>query len=196
MLDDPDDLAVLEGVIGLAAAFHRQVIAEGVETVEHGAMLLQLGCELAQGYAIAHPMPAHELPAWSAAWHPDPAWAGLRSVRRNDLPVLHALVEHRAWIVAIESFLKEEREAPPPLDHHQCSFGKWLEGEGLARYGAKLPFPAIEALHRQVHALAVDLLELQARGRSPEALARLGELHDMRDALLGQLKAVGQEDRR
>jgi len=36
MLDDPDDLAILEGVISLAAAFKRQVIAEGVETIEHG----------------------------------------------------------------------------------------------------------------------------------------------------------------
>jgi EAL domain-containing protein (putative c-di-GMP-specific phosphodiesterase class I) len=65
MLDDPDDLAILEGVLGLAIAFRRQVIAEGVETVEHGKMLLQLGCELAQGYGIARPMPADELPGWS-----------------------------------------------------------------------------------------------------------------------------------
>jgi len=56
MLDDPDDLAILEGVIGLAAAFRRQVIAEGVETIEHGEVLLQLGCDLAQGYGIARPM--------------------------------------------------------------------------------------------------------------------------------------------
>jgi EAL domain-containing protein (putative c-di-GMP-specific phosphodiesterase class I) len=62
MLDDPDDLAILEGVIGLARAFRRQVIAEGVETVEHGEMLLQLGCELAQGYGIARPMPADPSP--------------------------------------------------------------------------------------------------------------------------------------
>ncbi len=52
--------------MGLAAAFRRQVIAEGVETVEHGEMLLQLGCELAQGYGIARPMPADALPDWSA----------------------------------------------------------------------------------------------------------------------------------
>jgi predicted signal transduction protein with EAL and GGDEF domain len=36
MLDDPDDLAILQGVIGLANAFKREVIAEGVETVAHG----------------------------------------------------------------------------------------------------------------------------------------------------------------
>ena len=74
MLDDPDDLAILEGVIGLANAFNRQVIAEGVETVAHGAMLLQLGCDLAQGYGIARPMPAHLMPQWATAWQPDASW--------------------------------------------------------------------------------------------------------------------------
>jgi EAL domain-containing protein (putative c-di-GMP-specific phosphodiesterase class I) len=74
MLDDPDDLAILEGVLGLATAFRLQVVAEGVETVEHGTLLLQLGCYLAQGYGIARPMPADQLPDWSAAWRPDPVW--------------------------------------------------------------------------------------------------------------------------
>ena len=77
MLDDPDDLAILQGVIGLAAAFRREVIAEGVETVAHGTALLQLGCELAQGYGIARPMPPEQLPAWAAAWQPDAAWSAL-----------------------------------------------------------------------------------------------------------------------
>jgi len=70
MLVDPDDLAILEGVIGLAAAFKRKVIAEGVETVEHGTALLRLGCELAQGYGIARPMPPEEIPAWVVTWTP------------------------------------------------------------------------------------------------------------------------------
>jgi diguanylate cyclase (GGDEF)-like protein/PAS domain S-box-containing protein len=75
MLDDPDDLAILEGVIGLAAAFRTEVIAEGVETVAHGAALLQLGCEMAQGYGISRPMQPELMPAWAATWQPDPAWA-------------------------------------------------------------------------------------------------------------------------
>jgi EAL domain-containing protein (putative c-di-GMP-specific phosphodiesterase class I) len=65
MLEDPEDLAILEGIIGLASAFKRQVIAEGVETIEHGTALLQLGCELAQGYGIARPMPPDLIPAWA-----------------------------------------------------------------------------------------------------------------------------------
>ncbi len=74
MLDDPDDLAILQGVISLAAAFKRQVIAEGVETVAHGTLLLQMGCELAQGYGIARPMLPDLLPEWAAHWQPDDAW--------------------------------------------------------------------------------------------------------------------------
>lgn len=74
MLDDPDDLAIVNGVIGLATAFHRQVIAEGVETIAQGVQLLSLGCELAQGYAIARPMPAAEMQNWVASWRGNDAW--------------------------------------------------------------------------------------------------------------------------
>jgi EAL domain-containing protein (putative c-di-GMP-specific phosphodiesterase class I) len=74
MLGDADDLAILEGIIGLAAAFSRDVIAEGVETVAHGTMLLRMGCEMAQGYGIARPMPGDQMPAWAATWRPDAAW--------------------------------------------------------------------------------------------------------------------------
>ena len=81
MLDDPDDLAILQGVIGLASAFKRQVIAEGVETVAHGTLLLQLGCDLAQGYGIAHPMAGAELPDWVRNWKPDPAWGNVQRLR-------------------------------------------------------------------------------------------------------------------
>lgn len=74
MLHDADDLAIVEGVIALARSFKRNVIAEGVETIEHGTTLLQLGCELAQGYGIARPMPASDIPAWISEWKPDANW--------------------------------------------------------------------------------------------------------------------------
>jgi len=75
MLDDSDDLAIVQGVIGLASAFQREVIAEGVETAVHGRRLLSMGCELAQGFGIARPMPAIELPAWVASWRQEATWA-------------------------------------------------------------------------------------------------------------------------
>ncbi len=74
VLDDPEDLSILEGVLGLATAFDRTAIAEGVETVGHGRLLLQLGCVYGQGNGIAPAMCAEDLLAWSAAWIPDPTW--------------------------------------------------------------------------------------------------------------------------
>lgn len=74
MLFDADDLAVVAGVISLSQSFKRQVVAEGVETAEHGLQLLKMGCHLAQGYGIARPMTAEAVPAWVAAYKPDASW--------------------------------------------------------------------------------------------------------------------------
>jgi diguanylate cyclase (GGDEF)-like protein/PAS domain S-box-containing protein len=74
MLDDADDLAIVKGVVGLAKAFQRDVIAEGVETIEHGEALLKLDCELAQGYGIAKPMPSGDIPEWISSWKADDSW--------------------------------------------------------------------------------------------------------------------------
>ncbi|MYN43918.1 EAL domain-containing protein [Pseudoduganella sp. FT93W] len=77
ILSDPDDRGIVEGIIRLAGACHRSVIGEGVETLEHGAALLQLGCELAQGYGIARPMPAEQLFDWLAEWRREQPWTRL-----------------------------------------------------------------------------------------------------------------------
>jgi diguanylate cyclase (GGDEF)-like protein/PAS domain S-box-containing protein len=74
MLDDSEDLAIIDAVIGLARTFGRQVIAEGVESEEHGLKLLQHGCELAQGYGVAYPMSADQILSWSSTWKPYPSW--------------------------------------------------------------------------------------------------------------------------
>lgn len=68
MLTDPDDFGIVQGVIQLAKVFKLQVIAEGAETVEHIALLRQLGCHLVQGYGIAKPMPANMFPIWCNEW--------------------------------------------------------------------------------------------------------------------------------
>jgi len=74
MLEDRDDLAIVQGVVGLSKAFNRKVIAEGVETVDHGRTLLAMGCVLGQGYGIARPMPAQQVPGWLDQWQAQQPW--------------------------------------------------------------------------------------------------------------------------
>jgi len=188
ILNDPENLAILDGIMGLAAAFRRKVVAEGVETVDHGLMLLRMGCEQAQGFGIARPMPAGDFPDWAAAWQPDPRWINVLPASQDERQLLYADVEHRAWIAAIESFLKGERHLPPRLSLDQCRFSEWMTAKSLAGRGESPEFQALQDLHRQIHALAEDIVEFRDRDHTPEPLARLGELHSLRDALLNQLE--------
>lgn len=184
MLDDPDDLAILEGVISLANAFHREVIAEGVETQAHGQVLLQLGCELGQGFGIARPMLGDEMAQWVANWRVDPSWTGVLPISRDDLPLIFAAAEHRAWILAMGRHLRSENPLSPQLDHQLCNFGNWLHAEGRRRHGAHPAFPGVESAHRAAHELARQLCALHAAGLGQQALARMPELEALRDALL------------
>ena len=188
MLEDPENLNVLEGVMGLASVFRREVIVEGVETVDHGLMLLQLGCEVAQGYGIARPMPAEEFPKWIASWRPDSRWAGVPQVHATNRPVLYACVEHRAWLSAFEACLQGRRSLPPSLDGSQCRIATWIDAEKRSARGTLASIQTIDTLHRRLHGLAAEILESQADGRNPDGLARLEQLHFLHDECLSRVR--------
>ncbi len=71
MLDSDEDRSIVQGIIALGHAFGRQVIAEGAESKAHLQALKAMGCDCAQGYGLARPMPAAEVAAWFARWQPD-----------------------------------------------------------------------------------------------------------------------------
>jgi hypothetical protein len=196
MLDDPEDLAIVDGIISLANAFRRQVVAEGVETIAHGHLLLQMGCDLAQGYGIARPMPASELPGWTSRWVHPPEWVGVRVWPHEDLPLLTMETEHRRWI---NDFIEAIGQPPPPdpihalppLDPHQCRFGRWIDGSGRMRYHHLLAFTEMTQAHSAVHELGHRISELWVT--DPDgARAHIPELLSHRDALLETLDELRQ----
>ena len=63
LVTDPNDLALSEAIIVMAHKLGIKVIAEGVETIEQRDMLAAAGCDYAQGYLIAKPMPAEAFEA-------------------------------------------------------------------------------------------------------------------------------------
>ena len=64
MLDNDQDRAIVQGVIGLARTFGCTVVAEGVESPAQARTLLDLGCDIGQGTGIAAPMPVNRVAAW------------------------------------------------------------------------------------------------------------------------------------
>jgi diguanylate cyclase (GGDEF)-like protein len=192
MLVDANDLAIVEGVIDLTEIFRREVVAEGVESTEHGLLLLNMGCELAQGYGIARPMPAGAVAEWLDSWRPDPAWIGVQGSRwpREDVPLVIAQSNHRAWVDDLAAYLEGATAEMPELVGTRCRFGQWYGGAGELRYGRYPDFATIGSVHRQVHALARALVDLADRGQREAARARLPEMYGLRDRMLALLRQL------
>jgi len=61
---DPDDRAIAAVIVTLGHSLGLEVVAEGVETEEQRAILLEQGCSFAQGYLFSPPLPAAAFVEW------------------------------------------------------------------------------------------------------------------------------------
>ena len=192
LLEDSDDLILVEGVIGLAKAFRRVVVAEGVETSEHGLMLMRLGCDIAQGFGIARPMPADKIPEWVANYRPDPLWTLWADIpwEMEDFPLLVAKYDHIGWVKSVLDHLEGDAlrfDRAELADHTQCRFGQWYYSQGRVRYGHLPAFIDLETAHQRIHHLAPEIVRLHDAGKRSDALSLAQELVLARDEILKHL---------
>jgi diguanylate cyclase (GGDEF)-like protein/PAS domain S-box-containing protein len=192
MLDDPQDYTIVDGVSGLAEAFNRQVIAEGVETVEHGLMLLLSGCDRAQGYGIAKPMPAEEVLDWVNDYQPNPEWlafaAESMTVRQQALKLFDLTSQH--WNQIFVANLANEPDQVqhwPIMDHRKCHCGSWIHRVRVQGIFDEAWLNKLENAHNQWHSLAYELREIylsQAPAKARQQIDDLQRLYTTMDALL------------
>ena len=78
-----EDKAIVRGVVDMAHALGLQAIAEGVEDAAQHDILVELGCDLGQGFLWMHPVPLDELPGWSL---PKPRAAPEETAARSPRP--------------------------------------------------------------------------------------------------------------
>ncbi|WP_342119506.1 EAL domain-containing protein [Pseudoduganella sp. OTU4001] len=193
MLVDSDDLAILEGVLGMAAAFKREVIAEGVESIEHARMLVQMGCLMGQGYGIARPMPPQQMIAWATQWRLPEGLAGCRVLDRNSAQLLVASVEHQAWIRSLLDYIRSDAQPMPSFIEEQCRLDMWLE-EALHRPQASELVKIAYRLHQGQHELARQILAHMTHGETSalhDAAADLERMGEQLQAALGRLVEGG-----
>jgi diguanylate cyclase (GGDEF)-like protein len=70
MLDNPAHAAIVRSIIDLGHNLDLRVVGEGVETDQTLTSLHDSGCDVAQGFLLARPMPAREIAEWIGAMAP------------------------------------------------------------------------------------------------------------------------------
>lgn len=178
LLDDPDDFSIIEGIIGLSHAFNREVIAEGVETDAHGIILLLMGCELAQGYGISHPLPATELLTWLANYTPNQYWLDHAkkhlSLPQKKIILLQLTTQH--WFNRVKKELLTMEDSGFGKFFIQCHLGMWLSRVEQKELFDPTWVGKLKKVHDLLFSLADKLIKHHQAGKIGLAKEGINEL--------------------
>lgn len=164
MLENPDDLNIVEGILGLAIAFQKNVVAEGVETFGQAEMLHAMGCETGQGYVFSRPMESKAVSEWLVSYRKNPVRFGrsdglapFRETFRH-ADILKAKNYVYEWTSRVEAQIQKHMfsviDAPT-----KCRFDAWYEGEGRDKYSNRPWFAELDEAHRELHAIVHRMSE-------------------------------------
>ena len=194
VLDDPNDYAIIDSVIGLANSFNRKVIAEGVETTEHGLMLLIMGCNDAQGYGIARPMPMTEIPDWLNNYIPNQEWTACANKVRTqkEIKIMLFRLTLAQWQ---KHFEKKLQSSPgntgqwPILIRTKCHCGIWIKRAKQEQLFKENRLIRLIEVHDLMHDIADDLFHTYQKGEIDNAREGLKDLQitiENINSILGQ----------
>lgn len=186
LLASSQNMSIVEATIGLANAFNSHVVAEGVESENLGKMLLQLGCEIAQGFVISEAMPAQEVDGWIQSWKGFSSWENVKPLNSQNRAILHTEVEHKNWINAIEAFIQNKTAELPNLDSSHCYLGNWLIHESSKAQREHPEFNELKEIHEHLHHYAEKLLRSSKKDKQA-GIERIVKLHK---EILVKLKAI------
>jgi diguanylate cyclase (GGDEF)-like protein len=190
LLDDPNDFAIIDGIIGLTSSFNRELLAEGVESTEHGLMLLTMGCHEFQGYGIAKPMPAHQVKDWLEHYKPNPDWAAYisQSHTRKDIRIQQFKLVSASWIRSLEAAITENasRDAYqwPILDINKCHHALWLKRARSEQVIDDAILEQLETAHALLHQLITQLINAHDDGDKMTLVSILEDIKARHDRMI------------
>ncbi len=186
MLDDANDYVIVDGVIALAASFGRSVIAEGVETIEQGLMLIVMGCHNAQGYAISKPLPVDQFIKWLSHYQPKIEWlkAGKKrySLKTKKIALFKLVTEkwHKTYLNNIIS--SPESVKPWPIlakKKEHCRY--WIDDARKQNLFSLEQLNQLEKAHNHACQISKELVRKYQFELFDEARSGLAELQQAFD---------------
>ena len=157
-----------------------------------------MGCDVAQGFGIARPMPAEKVAAWAGKFAGHPMWE-IWSKTEWDLktfPLLVAQHDIREWAKAVIGRIEDGSlpvDEAKLSDESKCRLGIWYHGYGLQKFGKLDSFNNIDPVHRQLHQLGDEVIRLYADRKTEQAQQLCVTLHEVKDDLLNRLDELQRE---
>ncbi len=178
MASEVRNFAIVSSTIAAAAVLGIPTVAEGVESVEQGLLLRDLGCRYAQGYVISRPLPLADLQTWIAAWRAPAEWTE-HDRGPGHAGLWRARAGHSSMINAARRDLEQGNPARPPASACDCPLDGWLS--------AHVPGSLLASEHIRAHVA----LAAACRAETPELPKALEGLRraeeDLNELLLGLL---------
>ncbi len=188
LLQDARDLSIAYGILRTAQLMGVRVVAEGVESVELARVLVAMGCRHLQGYAIARPMPAAQLPEWIADWRQRLGWSAElaqgSALGPDGIEAIVSLGTMLRQLLQGGLDAESEQSLRQPDAHLRCALGLWCQHHA-GRWRHQARFEQLVQRHAEFYGLVRRWLE--------EPLARPGlelDLHLASDELREQFWAL------
>ncbi|STX50402.1 sensory box protein (GGDEF domain/EAL domain) [Legionella busanensis] len=185
ILKKPKDLAILKSTIDLCRIMGHELVAEGVETVLHGKLLMHLGCNHVQGFAISKALSSNALIPWLKNWSLGAEWRYDELTNELIDKFIYIAVEHYMQFQKIGQYLKNEQVSLPDLNLKNCLLDKMLH-----KYASKLASEAFDKLntyHKKQHLLAKKIIQLAKSNNHEEAYKQLEQFEKIRNLMLRNL---------
>ncbi len=189
MLENRENLAIIESIASLARIFGHDVVAEGMERPEFTPLLQKLGCDFAQGYAIARPMAEEDFLKWEKEWRSEKIsepFCPLSPV--PEISVLSNEVEYFVWLQGVLSLAQKACFAALSSEEEvlfqSSPVHLWREGGVDPLYRAIPAFTQLESAHKDADSLSRSLLD-PIRERDFESIRSIsGQMLLLRDEIL------------
>ncbi|MHB8543703.1 MAG: EAL domain-containing protein, partial [Leptospirales bacterium] len=182
MVESPKDLAIVSSLSMASHMMLIEVVAEGVETEEEGELLIQLGCRMAQGHAIAPPMLPSILPVWCREWKPFESWKKQSAEKMGNRKDPDLLMVGQAMKVCMKGILAgletPEITRAEWMDPRKCILDQWIDHNGRIRFGGTPEFESLERIRDTLFTLIEE--SLLARNRQDTK-----ELEQLKSRLIG-----------
>ncbi len=199
MLGTPESPAIIHGILIMGHAMERRVLAEGVETRAQAQALLRLGCQLAQGYAIARPMPADRIDAYIEEFGVALAdlFGTASEAASESFQRLAAGLGHLRWTALFTATAAhgtlQPYGGPSGGEGACCGLGYWIETYGRRHFDGTAAIAEVERLHAQAHQIAAEVRRLHDLGQSERAGRLAEELWQQKDGLIMAIAGLKDE---